>query len=60
LNSNSIAIPVMAAQKRVFALDVPAIHVLMQELAELGIRQLNTLLTPAKIWQAIQDAKARV
>ena len=30
----------------------------MDALSELGIRQLNTPLTPAKIWQAIRDAKA--
>ncbi|HTO68162.1 MAG TPA: xanthine dehydrogenase family protein molybdopterin-binding subunit [Bradyrhizobium sp.] len=30
----------------------------MDALAELGIRQLNTPLTPQKIWQAIRDAKA--
>jgi aerobic carbon-monoxide dehydrogenase large subunit len=29
-------------------------------LFELGIRQLNTPLTPQKIWQAIRDAKAAV
>jgi aerobic carbon-monoxide dehydrogenase large subunit len=28
-------------------------------LSELGITQLNTPLTPVKIWKAIQDAKAR-
>jgi len=28
----------------------------MDALSELGIRQLNTPLTPAKIWQAIRDA----
>jgi carbon-monoxide dehydrogenase large subunit len=28
----------------------------MDALSELGIRQLNTPLTPAKIWQAIKDA----
>jgi carbon-monoxide dehydrogenase large subunit len=31
----------------------------MDALSELGIRQLNTPLTPAKIWQAIRDAGAR-
>lgn len=31
----------------------------MDALSELGIRQLNTPLTPAKIWQAIKDAAAR-
>jgi aerobic carbon-monoxide dehydrogenase large subunit len=30
----------------------------MDALAELGIRQLNTPLTPQKVWKAIQDAKA--
>jgi aerobic carbon-monoxide dehydrogenase large subunit len=30
----------------------------MDALSELGIRQLNTPLTPQKIWQAIRDAKA--
>jgi carbon-monoxide dehydrogenase large subunit len=30
----------------------------MDALSELGIRQLNTPLTPAKVWQAIRDAKA--
>ena len=30
----------------------------MDALSELGIRQLNTPLTPAKIWQAIRDARA--
>jgi carbon-monoxide dehydrogenase large subunit len=30
----------------------------MYALSELGIRQLNTPLTPAKVWQAIRDAKA--
>jgi carbon-monoxide dehydrogenase large subunit len=30
----------------------------MDALSELGIKQLNTPLTPVKIWQAIQDAKA--
>src|SRR5437868_6246090 len=30
----------------------------MDALSELGIKQLNTPLTPAKIWQAIRDAKA--
>ncbi|MEH2683815.1 xanthine dehydrogenase family protein molybdopterin-binding subunit [Bradyrhizobium diazoefficiens] len=30
----------------------------MDALAELGITQLNTPLTPQKIWQAIRDAKA--
>jgi hypothetical protein len=29
-------------------------------LSELGIKQLNTPLTPAKVWQAIRDAKAGV
>jgi carbon-monoxide dehydrogenase large subunit len=29
----------------------------MDALSELGIKQLNTPLTPAKIWQAIRDAK---
>ena len=32
----------------------------MDALSELGIKQLNTPLTPAKIWQAIRDAKAGV
>jgi carbon-monoxide dehydrogenase large subunit len=31
----------------------------MDALAELGITQLNTPLTPQKVWKAIQDAKAR-
>jgi len=26
-------------------------------LSELGIKQLNTPLTPAKVWQAIRDAR---
>src|SRR5271169_3839066 len=30
----------------------------MDALSELGIKQLNTPLTPLKIWQAIRDAKA--
>jgi len=30
----------------------------MDALSELGIRQLNTPLTPQKIWRAIRDAKA--
>ncbi len=30
----------------------------MDALGELGIRQLNTPLTPQKVWQAIRDAKA--
>ena len=30
----------------------------MDALSELGIKQLNTPLTPAKVWQAIRDAKA--
>jgi carbon-monoxide dehydrogenase large subunit len=30
----------------------------MDALSELGITQLNTPLTPQKIWQAIRDAKA--
>src|SRR3978361_2205426 len=30
----------------------------MDALSELGIRQLNPPLTPAKIWQAIRDAKS--
>src|SRR3954449_6827889 len=30
----------------------------MDALSELGIKQLNTPLTPVKIWQAIRDAKA--
>jgi carbon-monoxide dehydrogenase large subunit len=30
----------------------------MDALSELGIRQLNTPLTPQKVWKAIQDAKA--
>lgn len=30
----------------------------MDALGELGIKQLNTPLTPVKIWQAIRDAKA--
>jgi carbon-monoxide dehydrogenase large subunit len=29
----------------------------MDALAELGITQLNTPLTPQKIWKAIKDAK---
>jgi carbon-monoxide dehydrogenase large subunit len=29
----------------------------MDALAELGISQLNTPLTPQKIWKAIKDAK---
>jgi carbon-monoxide dehydrogenase large subunit len=29
----------------------------MDALAELGITQLNTPLTPQKIWKAIRDAK---
>jgi carbon-monoxide dehydrogenase large subunit len=29
----------------------------MDALSELGIKQLNTPLTPAKVWQAIRDAK---
>ena len=29
----------------------------MDALSEVGITQLNTPLTPVKIWQAIQDAK---
>ena len=32
----------------------------MDALSELGIKQLNTPLTPAKVWQAIRDAKAGV
>ena len=32
----------------------------MDALSELGIVELNTPLTPVKVWQAIQDAKARV
>ena len=32
----------------------------MDALSELGITQLNTPLTPSKIWQAIRDAKAGV
>jgi aerobic carbon-monoxide dehydrogenase large subunit len=31
---------------------------MMDALSELGITQLNTLLTPQKVWKAIQDAKA--
>jgi carbon-monoxide dehydrogenase large subunit len=31
----------------------------MDALSELGIVELNTPLTPVKVWQAIQDAKAR-
>jgi aerobic carbon-monoxide dehydrogenase large subunit len=31
----------------------------MDALAELGITQLNTPLTPQKVWKAIHDAKAR-
>src|SRR5580692_8012436 len=31
----------------------------MNALAELGITQLNTPLTPQKVWKAIQDARAR-
>ena len=30
----------------------------MDALSEVGIKQLNTPLTPSKIWQAIRDAKA--
>jgi carbon-monoxide dehydrogenase large subunit len=30
----------------------------MDALSELGIKQLNTPLTPANIWLAIRDAKA--
>jgi aerobic carbon-monoxide dehydrogenase large subunit len=30
----------------------------MDALADLGIKQLNTPLTPQKVWKAIQDAKA--
>ena len=30
----------------------------MDALSELGIKQLNTPLTPLKVWQAIQEAKA--
>jgi len=30
----------------------------MDALAELGITQLNTPLTPQKVWKAIKDAKA--
>ena len=30
----------------------------MDALSELGIKQLNTPLTPVKVWQAIRDAKA--
>jgi carbon-monoxide dehydrogenase large subunit len=30
----------------------------MDALSELGIKQLNTPLTPAKVWQAIRDARA--
>jgi len=29
----------------------------MDALSEVGIKQLNTPLTPPKIWQAIRDAK---
>jgi len=29
----------------------------MDALSEVGIKQLNTPLTPSKIWQAIRDAK---
>jgi carbon-monoxide dehydrogenase large subunit len=32
----------------------------MDALFELGIKQLNTPLTPQKVWKAIQDAKAQV
>ena len=32
----------------------------MDALSELGIKQLNTPLTPAKVWQAIRDARAGV
>jgi carbon-monoxide dehydrogenase large subunit len=32
----------------------------MDALSELGIKQLNTPLTPAKIWQAIRDARVSV
>jgi carbon-monoxide dehydrogenase large subunit len=31
----------------------------MDALSDLGISGLNTPLTPMKIWQAIQDARAR-
>jgi carbon-monoxide dehydrogenase large subunit len=30
----------------------------MDALSELGIKQLNTPLTPAKVWQAIRDSRA--
>jgi carbon-monoxide dehydrogenase large subunit len=30
----------------------------MDALSELGIKQLNTPLTPQKVWKAIRDAKA--
>jgi carbon-monoxide dehydrogenase large subunit len=30
----------------------------MDALSELGITQLNTPLTPQKVWKAIQEAKA--
>jgi aerobic carbon-monoxide dehydrogenase large subunit len=30
----------------------------MDALSELGIKNLNTPLSPLKVWQAIQDAKA--
>jgi len=30
----------------------------MDALSELGIKSLNTPLSPMKIWQAIQEAKA--
>jgi carbon-monoxide dehydrogenase large subunit len=30
----------------------------MDALSSLGIKTLNTPLTPVKVWQAIQDAKA--
>jgi carbon-monoxide dehydrogenase large subunit len=32
----------------------------MDALAELGIKNLPTPLTPMKVWQAIRDAKAGV
>jgi carbon-monoxide dehydrogenase large subunit len=30
---------------------------MMDALSELGIKQLNTPLTPHKVWQAIREAK---
>jgi len=31
---------------------------MMDALSELGIKTLNTPLTPMKVWQAIRDTKA--